>query len=167
MKKYIMLLLLAMAICANANITFSDEMTREQVDDLMRRAGKYYENTEYAEAIRCYRLAADHGNAWGQNNLAWILATFEDAHYRDGKAAVEYALKATAQEPRNAHFFRTLAAAYARNGQFDPAVTAQKNAIALLSEDTLFSEEVKAQLRVDHREKLALYEQRHAYVDKR
>jgi len=143
-----------------------EKKTREEVDELMRQAAKYYEEEKYAEAINLYRQAADHGNAWGQNNLAWIYATFKDPKYRNAKLAVYYALKATTQEPRNSHFFRTLAAAYARNEQFEQAIAAQEKAIELLSEDKVFSEEVKQELRVDNEKKLEIYKNHQAYVDK-
>ncbi len=141
------------------------EKTQQEIDQLMRQAAKYYEEEQYAEAINLYRQAADHGNAWGQNNIAWLYATFRDPKYRNGKLAVYYALKATEQEPHNSHFFRTLAAAYARNGQFEQAIAAQKKAIELLSEDKVFSEEVKQQLRVDNEKKLELYKNHQAYID--
>lgn len=139
--------------------------TQAEVDDLMRQAAQLYTDEQYDEAIALYRQAADCGNAWGQNNVAWLYATFKDARLRDGKLAVYYARQATEQEPRNSHFFRTLAAAYARNGQFDKAVEAQRTALELLSDDTQFSEEVKAELRVDNERKLRLYQQHKAVVD--
>lgn len=143
----------------------AEKKTQEEIDELMRQAAKYYEEEQYTEAINLYRQAADHGNAWGQNNVAWLYATFKDPKHRNGKLAVYYALKATSQEPRNSHFFRTLAAAYARSGQFDQAITAQKKAIELLAEDKVFSEEIKQQLRVDNKKKLELYKNHQAYID--
>ena len=139
--------------------------SREQIDEWMRQSAQFWAEKSYADAIRVGRRAADQGNAWAQNNVAWALATCEAAEFRDGKLAVSYALKAVEQEPRNYAFVRTLAAAYARNGQFDEAVAAQKKAIDLFPEDRLFSGEMREQLRADNPKKLNLYQNHQAFVD--
>ncbi|MCP4374223.1 MAG: tetratricopeptide repeat protein, partial [Deltaproteobacteria bacterium] len=130
------------------------KVSREDIDEWMKNAGQLYAEEKYAEAIQLYRQAADHGNVWGQNNLAWIYATFKDPKYRNGKLAVHYALKATAQESKNSHFSRTLAAAYARDGQFDNAIETQEKAIELFAEDKTFTGEAREKLRQDNQEKL-------------
>jgi tetratricopeptide (TPR) repeat protein len=62
------------------------------------------------------------------NNLAWLLATCQDDHVRNGAQSVQYAQRACEltqnQQPM---MLGTLAAAYAEAGRFDEAVaTAQK-----------------------------------------
>ena len=65
------------------------------------------------------------------NTLAWLLSTCPDKGFIDGKQAVKFARKAVSQD-RNAVYLDTLAAAYARTGNFQLAITAQKEALALL-----------------------------------
>jgi len=62
------------------------------------------------------------------NNLAWVLATSEEAELRDGAQAVRYAERACEQTRYQEIIpMGTLAAAYAEAGRFDAAVaTAQK-----------------------------------------
>src|SRR5947207_5865307 len=69
----------------------------------------------------------DDGNA--ANNLGWIFATSPDATLRDGAKAVAYAKRA-ANVPGgdNPLVYRTLAAAYAENGQFAEAISAAERA---------------------------------------
>ncbi len=160
-------LLIVSGFCS---FVFSEEtqtITRQQVDEWMKKAGQLYAEEKYDDAIELYKRAADHGNAWGQNNLAWVYATFKDPQLRDGERAVHYAVKATEQEPQNSHFFRTLAAAYARNKEFDNAVEAQQKAIELLPGDKIFSEDVQEELRKDHQKKLDLYRNQQAYIDEK
>jgi len=69
----------------------------------------------------------DDGNA--ANNLGWILATSPDATLRDGAKAVAYAKRATnVPGGDNPLVYRTLAAAYAENGQFADAISAAEHA---------------------------------------
>jgi tetratricopeptide (TPR) repeat protein len=69
----------------------------------------------------------DDGNA--ANNLGWILATSPDATLRDGAKAVAYAKRATnVPGGDNPLVHRTLAAAYAENGQFADAISAAEHA---------------------------------------
>jgi tetratricopeptide (TPR) repeat protein len=65
------------------------------------------------------------------NNVAWVLATCKDANQHNGKRAVELALKATKLMPDKAYYFGTLAAAYARNGQFEEAIKTQVQALSM------------------------------------
>jgi uncharacterized membrane protein SpoIIM required for sporulation/Tfp pilus assembly protein PilF len=59
----------------------------------------------------------------GYNNLAWIYATAEESHFRDGKQAVALALKACdLSKWKDNVAIDTLAAAYARVGDFDNAI---------------------------------------------
>jgi len=68
--------------------------------------------------------------AWAYNNLAWDLATTEQVEKRDGARAIQWATKACElthwEEPST---LGTLAAAYARTGDFDAAVKWQQDAL--------------------------------------
>jgi len=83
------------------------------------------------EAIEQWQqtLAFDPDNGNAANNLGWILATSPDATLRDGAKAVAYAKRATkVPGGDNPLVYRTLAAAYAENGQFAEAISAAEHA---------------------------------------
>ncbi len=89
----------------------------------------------YREELERYRKAVDSGNAQDLNNLGWLLATSSTSEARDGTSAVAFAEKAVAATNRKQpDYLDTLAAAYAEAGQFDKAVSTQKEAIALLQD---------------------------------
>jgi Tfp pilus assembly protein PilF len=78
------------------------------------------------------QLNPDDGNAL--NNLAWVLATYPADAVRDGKRAVELALKATTLPGGEVPIvLRTLAAAYAESGDFSKAISTVQHAIDLAS----------------------------------
>jgi len=69
----------------------------------------------------------ENGNARG--NLAWIYATHPDASVRNGTEAVRLAREAAnISGGRNALVLRTLAAAYAENGDFSDALATARKA---------------------------------------
>jgi TPR repeat protein len=76
---------------------------------------------DYVEAAKWYRLSADQGINKAQNRLAWLMATCPIQEVCNGQGAVELALKAVAQVNSSSNL-DTLAAAYARVGQFDKAI---------------------------------------------
>jgi tetratricopeptide (TPR) repeat protein len=84
------------------------------------------------EAMTVYRslLEKNPNDAMTYNSLAWLLATQPEADLRDGKAAVELALKANKltgfQHPVA---LNTLAAAYAEEGRFEEAIETSEKAI--------------------------------------
>lgn len=85
------------------------------------------------------------------NNLAWLLATSPDDELRDGKRAVELALKACEKtEWKAAHIVSTLAAGHAESGDFAAAKKYSRQAVELGDD----AAEVKDQLR----QELASYE---------
>jgi tetratricopeptide (TPR) repeat protein len=91
------------------------------------------------------------------NALAWDLATSRDSAIRDGAAAVYFGEKAVvATNQKNPSIIDTLAAAYAETGQFDKAVAAENQAIALLQDGS-----AKAALA----SRLALYQTNTPYRD--
>ena len=103
----------------------------------------YYLGTVYArgtegvakdgrQAAYWYRKAAEAGDSWLLNNVAWELTTSDDPAVRDPKSALEYAQKAVNEEktPEASHM-DTLAAAFYANGRYEEAVKTQERAIEL------------------------------------
>ena len=85
------------------------------------------------EGIRWYRRAIEHGSFDARLLLGWLLATCTDPKIRDGASALrlaEEAVSATARKDPDP--LALLAAAYAELGQFDKAVLAQREAMALV-----------------------------------
>jgi protein O-mannosyl-transferase len=75
-------------------------------------------------------IQPDNGNAL--SNLAWIYATSPDDSLRDGMKAVQLAEQAMHISGRRIPIiFRTLAAAYAENGQFSQAIQTAQQAVEL------------------------------------
>jgi eukaryotic-like serine/threonine-protein kinase len=101
------------------------------------------EEGEFAEAKGLIRESAAAGTASALNEAAWTLATSPYPEMRDGSNAVLFAEKAVAATSgTNAAFLETLAAAHAESGDFDLAVTVQKEAIALLPDGSTNSDSV-------------------------
>lgn len=97
------------------------------------RGAAYGALKQYDKAIRDFdeavRLDPSYTRAY--NNLAWLLATAEEPSIRDGRRAVELAIKACAlSRCQDAYLFDTMAAAYARIGDFAKAIEWQEKAIA-------------------------------------
>ncbi|MCL2117464.1 MAG: tetratricopeptide repeat protein [Planctomycetaceae bacterium] len=79
----------------------------------------------HKEAIGVYNelLEAGDEDDGVYNNLAWVLATSPDDSLRDGKLALEYAMKSSElTHYKKPHILSTLASAYAELGDFDNAV---------------------------------------------
>lgn len=88
--------------------------------DLYRK-GRGYQK-DLIEAAKWYQLATEQGDPLAANQLAWLLATCPVKELCNGAVAVEYASIATTANP-SASNLDTLAAAHARVGEFDEAVT--------------------------------------------
>lgn len=83
------------------------------------------QNREPGAAIEQWEtsLRIDPNNGNAQNNLAWVLATYPDDAVRNGATAVSLAEKAVnLPGGDNPMVLRTLAAAYAEDGDFSQAV---------------------------------------------
>ena len=81
-------------------------------------------------------LEVDPNNSWALSCLAWIYATCPDAKFRDGKTALQNAIKAY-QSGRNydCRVLFSLAAAYAECGDFAQAGEWQEKAIEVEPQD--------------------------------
>ncbi len=113
---------------------------------------------EYDNAIQDYReaLRLDPKASAAFNNLAWLEATCPEAHYRDGKKAVENATQACElSEWKDSARLDTLAAACAEAGDFENARQWQQKALDLAAEADKDSA----------RARLALYEAGKPYRD--
>src|SRR6476620_5931423 len=87
-----------------------------------------------AEAIQHYQKALElaPGSIPTLTNLAWLLATSQDASLRNGPRAVELAGQADRLVGgTNTLVLRTLAAAYAENGEFANAIRTARSAMQL------------------------------------
>jgi TPR repeat protein len=83
-------------------------------------------------AVDVYVDAGDHGDEFGYNNAAWLMATCADGRISGRYLAVELARRALEAYGEKPSVMDTLAAAYAANGQFDQAIEAQRDAIELI-----------------------------------
>ena len=76
---------------------------------------------DFIEATKWYRLVAEQGNVLAANRLAWLMAVCPVKEVCDGNVALEFAALAV-QKERSATNLDSLAAAYARVGDFDRAL---------------------------------------------
>jgi tetratricopeptide (TPR) repeat protein len=76
---------------------------------------------DFIEATKWYRLAAEQGDVLAANRLAWLMAACPVKEVCDGKVALEFASLAVHKE-HSATNLDSLAAAYARVGEFDRAL---------------------------------------------
>jgi protein O-mannosyl-transferase len=87
-----------------------------------------------AEAIQHYQKALELApeSISALTNLAWLLATSQDASVRNGRKAIELAKEADRLVGgTNTVVLRTLAAAYAENGEFPNAIRTARAAMQL------------------------------------
>jgi protein O-mannosyl-transferase len=87
-----------------------------------------------AEAIPHYQKALELApeSISTLTNLAWLLATSQDASLRNGPKALELARQADRLVGgTNSHVLRSLAAAYAENGEFPNAIRTARSALQL------------------------------------
>lgn len=93
---------------------------------------------ESAKAIAHYQksLAVEPDDTAAEINLAWLLATTSDASLRNGPKALELARRVNqASGGKNPFALRSLAAAYAENGEFSNATDTAQAAFQLASEN--------------------------------
>jgi len=115
-----------------------------------------YEKGQYDQAITDYNKALEINprSAAAYNGLAWLLATAKEPRIRNGEKAVELALRACELSHwKNPIFLDTLAAAYAREGDFGNAIKWQEKALE-------FPETYKYIYKQDEaKERLKIYQQ--------
>ena len=98
------------------------------VGTVLVQQGRVKEGAE--EWQKVLLVEPDNGNA--MSNLAWVFATSPDQSIRNGVRAVQLAEQAVRLSgERIPILFRTLAAAYAENGQFSDAIQAAERGIQL------------------------------------
>lgn len=98
------------------------------VGTVLVQQGRVAEGVE--EWQKVLAVEPDNGNA--MTNLAWVFATSPDGSLRDGAKAVQLASEALRISGRRIPIiFRTLAAAYAENGQFSEAIQIAQQGIEL------------------------------------
>ena len=107
----------------------------------------------YKEAIADFEKALNFSDddADVHNSLAWTLAVNPNESLRDGKKALEHALKACELEQWS-HFatLDTLAASFAEAGDFRNAVRYEEQAIALAPSDAIQRKELQGRLQLYH-----------------
>lgn len=114
--------------------------------DAQEALGRWYAAGDGLErspalAIKWYRKAAAQGNLAAVRQIAWILATCGNSESLDGPSAVTFAEKGVALTSRqDPGMLDVLAAAYAERGDFDKAISAEKDAIALVDDDRMKSQ---------------------------
>ena len=121
------------------------------------RAWEYTLKGEYDQAISDLKKALEINPRYADtyNNLAWVLATAKVSAFHDGKKALELALKACElSDWKKLDYLDTLAAAYARVGDFENAVKWQERVIG--SPDVAKWVDLQAELQ----ERLKFYKER-------
>jgi tetratricopeptide (TPR) repeat protein len=84
------------------------------------------------QALRQYKLAADGPpDAYVQNTVALLLATFPNPEVGDARRAVDLARQAVAKEPQNGFYWETLAVAHALAGDWKNALHARERTLEL------------------------------------
>lgn len=120
---------------------------------------------DYRQAIDWYSKAGERGNVSGWLHLAYLYATCQDPRYVDGRKAVAYGLKATEKDPGTYASWAALAAAYARNNQFDQAIAAAAKSDGLLQADTKLGAAEKQDAVQRAQRRLASYQEQKAYTE--
>lgn len=113
-------------------------------------ANAYLLEGQTVKAVEQWKLALKYmpDLTSAQVNLAWILATSPDPSLRDGPSAVALAERATqVSQGRNPVALRSLAAAFAENGQYPDAVAAAQQAIQLGSGNPGLAANIQSQLK--------------------
>ena len=96
----------------------------------------YYNRKDYLAVRNSYEkaLALEPTNPHTLNNLAWLLATCENEHFRDPVRALKLARRAAELE-QSAHILDTLAESLFVNGRVREAIEVEERALAIAKSD--------------------------------
>jgi TPR repeat protein len=145
-----------------------DKVPDEIAPEYQYNLARMYENgtdgvrKDMAKAVEWWTRAGNSGIPYACNGLAWLYATSAQPGLRDGKKAVEWGLKACLNRPDDHDIVDSLAAAYARDGQFDKAVETQAKAIKVFDAE---ENQGTSTWRAGAEKRLELYKKHEAYVD--
>lgn len=120
---------------------------------------------DYNKAIKWYKKSANTGNVLAMNALGKLLSTCPDSGMWDGRNAVRWAIKAVNQVPDSALYANTLAAAYARNGQYNDAVEIAEKSIQLLEKENWDDKKSKQKWLSEYQKQLELYKDKKPYQE--
>jgi Tfp pilus assembly protein PilE/uncharacterized membrane protein YecN with MAPEG domain len=140
-----------------------EQRRTEENRNLFQIARDAFRKKQYDDGLPPLRKSAERGYAPAQNSLAWFYATSPEPRYLDAASAVRFAEYAVQQEFSNWAYLDTLAAAYARSGDFAKAVHIQEQAINFLRENFQMSSRDREQALEAAKQRRALYSARQAY----
>ena len=120
---------------------------------------------DYRQALDWYSKAGEKGNVNGWIHLANLYATCKDLQYVDGRKAVAYGRKATEKDPGNFASWAALAAAYARNNEFEKAIEAATKSDGLLHANMELDEAGKQEAAIRALARLAAFRDSKAYTE--
>lgn len=86
---------------------------------------------DLTKAIEWYEKGVSNNSLKSAEALTRIYASCNDSKYHDGPQAMKYAMTLVSKDPRNPHYMDMLAAACARNLEFDNAMKAASQAVSL------------------------------------
>lgn len=124
----------------------------------------YVSEIDYGLARRWLDLYATTSVPDGSNEAAWLLATSDNASFRDARQASDY-IQLLLQDPEHPDLFMyldTVAAVHAANGNFEDAVSFQKQAINLLQkqDDRIYEDNIE-----DYRRRLSAFQENKAWTE--
>jgi len=114
---------------------------------------------DYVRTLALNEVAAGRGDLDAKEFVAWLYAVCEDPRLLNGEKAVALAVELCSAAGTHPQRWDTLAAAYARIGDFKKAIAAQKKALELLSPMRRLSDEGQA-----YAKRLVLYKARKPYT---
>lgn len=151
---------------ALADYTKAIEFNPDDFDNYDGRGLIWLNKKEFDKAIADYNKAIElnpneTSGYWG---LANLYATSSNENYRNGKMAIEYALKACSIS-QSSDNLDALAAAYATSGLFEKAIETQTKAIKIRTKDINISNEMDEFIKAESLKRLELYKQKKIYID--